>query len=381
MSSFDSQPPRNLNDTQLYPAMLEYPPETRGITEMTFTLARCQITSMYRCMADSRKPCGNTRKSYAEMSQQERNDWIDSCEQEFSQKFFRNYSATNALHWVTMVLTRMLFHKVRLHGINPHMDSKDITEPTRKRLFAVAVEVIELNCKLRTDPRTRPWLWLFSSYTQWHAFSLVLHWLRTDPLCKGSRRAWQAIEKAIVLRWEHPPSLLSGQKPQQWRSVLRQLGKARYARQEALDRRGRRGSRTASEKTGQASVFSLASATSHAPSSSRSSFPKPSHSYNSLESSSSRPQQLVQAPEVARTNAPGPLTPPITTTDVALQRDLTTPEQGNSQNIHSISSYQFDEIAGVLPHPDLMMIDETTFSAEEFQDLQDFSFLENYSLD
>ncbi|KAK1454971.1 hypothetical protein CMEL01_03731 [Colletotrichum melonis] len=381
MSSFDSQPPRNLNDIQLYPAMLEYPSETRGITEMTFTLARCQITSMYRCMADSRRHCESMSKSYAEMSQQERNDWIDFCEQEFSQKFLQNYSATNALHWVTMVLTRMLFHKVRLHGINPHVDSKDITEPTRKRLFAVAVEVIELNCKLRTDPRTRPWLWLFSSYTQWHAFSLVLHWLRTDPLCKGSRRAWQAIEKATVLRWEHPPSLLSGQKPQQWRSVLRQLGKARSARQEALDRRGRRGSRTASEKTGQPSAFSLASTTSHAPSSSGSSLPKPSHSYDSLLSSSSRHQHQVQTPEVVRTNAPGPLTPPITTTDVSLQRDLRTPEQGNSQNTHSVNGYQFDEIGGVLPHPDLMMIDETTFSAEEFQDLQGFSFLENYSLD
>lgn len=104
MNSFDSQPPRNLNDIQLYPAMLEYPPETRGITEMTFTLARCQITNMYRCMADSRRHCGNTRKSYAEMSQQERNDWIDSCEHEFSQKFFQNYSSINALHWVSFWL-------------------------------------------------------------------------------------------------------------------------------------------------------------------------------------------------------------------------------------------------------------------------------------
>lgn len=279
-----------------------------------------------------------------------------------------------------MVLTRMLFHKVRLHGFNPHEHSKVISEPTRKRLFAVAVEVIELNCKLRTDPRTRPWLWLFSSYTQWHAFSLVLHWLRTDPLCKGSRRAWQAIEKATVLRWEHPPSLLSGQKPQQWRSILRQLGKARSARQEALDRRGRRGSRTASDKAGQGSASSLASSACHAPPSSRTSFAKPSQSYNSLPSSSSQYQQREQALEVARPTVPGPLTPPITTTDVSLQQNLSTPEQGNSQNTNSMNSYQFDEIAGVLPHPDLMMIDDT-FSAEEFQDLGDFSFLENYSLD
>ncbi|KAK1690549.1 hypothetical protein BDP55DRAFT_756325 [Colletotrichum godetiae] len=380
MSSFDSQPPRNLNDAQLYPAMLEYPPETRGITEMTFTLARCQITNMYRCMADSRKHCGNMRKSYAELSRQERSDWIDSCEHEFSQRFFQDYSSTNALHWVTIVLTRMLFHKVRLHGCNPHDESGALTEATRKRLFAVAVEVIELNCKLRTDPRTRPWLWLFSSYTQWHAFSLVLHWLRTDPLCKGSRRAWQAIEKTIVLRWEHPPSLLSGQKPQQWRSVLRQLGKARSARQEAVDKRGRRGSHTASERNGQASASSLASTTCHAPSSSRTSFAQPAGPYSSLSSSSSRHQNREQAPDVCPKKPPGPLTPPTTTTDISLQQNPRTPGQGDPQNTNRMNSYQFDEITDLLPHPGLMMIDDT-FSAEEFQDLQDFSFMEDYSLD
>lgn len=135
----------------------------------------------------------------------------------------------------------MLFHKVRLHGCNPLQDAEAMSEETRERLFLVAVEVIELNYKLRTDPRTRQWLWLFSSYTQWHAFSLVLVWLQTRPLCRNSRRAWEAIEKAIVLRWEHPASLLNGRKPQQWRLIIKLLEKARHARQEALRRRARRG--------------------------------------------------------------------------------------------------------------------------------------------
>lgn len=109
MGSFDAQMPLNLNDTQLHPAMMEYPPETTGITDMTFTLARCQITSMYRCMIDSRRTCGTTGKTYEQLSFQERSDWIDSCESEFSQNFLRDYSPTIATHWVSYHTFNIIF--------------------------------------------------------------------------------------------------------------------------------------------------------------------------------------------------------------------------------------------------------------------------------
>ncbi|KAK2595688.1 hypothetical protein N8I77_013713 [Diaporthe amygdali] len=267
MSSFDTRPPQNLDDAQLNPTMTEYPPEPKGITEMTFTLASCQITSMYRCIADSRRMCGNTGKGYGELTPQERADWIEACESNFSERFLRDCSPTNPFHWVTVILTKMLFHKVRLHGCNPLQDAGAMSEENRERLFLVAVEVIELNYKLRTDPRTRPWLWLFSSYTQWHAFSLVLVWLRTKPLCRNSRRAWEAVEKAIVLRWEHPASLLNGRRPQQWRSIIKLLEKARSARQEALSKRARRGnSNSRRQASSRASLGSSSTAVSTVPS-------------------------------------------------------------------------------------------------------------------
>lgn len=100
MSSFDTHPPQNLDDAQLNPTMTEYPPEAKGITEMTFTLASCQITSMYRCIADSRRMCGNTGKGYGELTPQERADWIEACESNFSERFLRDCSPTNPFHWV-----------------------------------------------------------------------------------------------------------------------------------------------------------------------------------------------------------------------------------------------------------------------------------------
>lgn len=107
MSSFDTRPPQNLDDEQLNPAMTEYPPEAKGITEMTFTLASCQITSMYRCIADSRRTCGNTGKGYGELTPQERADWIEACESNFSERFLRDCSPTNPFHWVCSMLNYM----------------------------------------------------------------------------------------------------------------------------------------------------------------------------------------------------------------------------------------------------------------------------------
>lgn len=101
MSSFDTHPPQNLNDAQLDPVMTEYPPAAMGITDMTFTLASCQITRMYRCIADSRIMCGNTGKGYSELMSRERADWITGCESEFSERFLRDCSTTNPFHWVS----------------------------------------------------------------------------------------------------------------------------------------------------------------------------------------------------------------------------------------------------------------------------------------
>ncbi|KAF7553479.1 hypothetical protein G7Z17_g3602 [Cylindrodendrum hubeiense] len=68
MGTFDTRLPQNLNDAQLDPGMMEYPLEKRGFTGMTFTLVRCEVTNMYRCIADSRKVCGRMGKSYADLT-------------------------------------------------------------------------------------------------------------------------------------------------------------------------------------------------------------------------------------------------------------------------------------------------------------------------
>lgn len=273
----------------------------------------------------------------------------------------------------------MLFHKVRLHGCNPLQDAGAMTEETRNRLFPVAVEVIELNYRLRTDPRTRPWLWLFSSYTQWHAFSLVLVWLRAGPLCRGSRRAWEAVEKAIVLRWEHPASLLGGRKPQQWRSIIRLLEKARSARQEALGKRARRGNAGGgSHASSSGSLGSSSAAVSTMPNQNSVAetnasacpveFTQQPHSHLGLEISTRPPEA----------NGAALSDLPATSNNVSTSRThpngmVQTP--WHLENDGSIPGFSTDCIPGPVPDLDLMMMD-SQLCVENFEGVEDLSFLD-----
>lgn len=270
----------------------------------------------------------------------------------------------------------MLFHKVRLHGCNPLQDIGAMSD-THERLFLVAVEVIELNYKLRTDPRARQWLWLFSSYTQWHAFSLVLVWLQTRPLCRNSRRAWEAIEKAIVLRWEHPASLLNGRKPQQWRLIIKLLEKARSARKEALRKRARRGSasnrKQASSRGSQGSSETAMSTVPY--------LTLPAKTVNSTAQNTARQQpdhQLQSTATPLEASATGRLSPPAVTADIsssATQMEEMIENPWELTNQDTLPGCSNSGIAGPVPDLDLMMMD-TQLCAGDFEGVEDLSFLD-----
>lgn len=260
-----------------------------------------------------------------------------------------------------------------------------MSEETRERLFLVAVEVIELNYKLRTDPRTRPWLWLFSSYTQWHAFSLVLVWLRMKPLRRNSRRAWEAVEKAIVLRWEHPPSLLNGRKPQQWRSIIRLLEKARSARRKASSNRTRRASRNPSCTDRASLTGSLGSAstvastiTSQKSLADETNVSKDLSCAGTVSQQSIHQQQPTARPAEPRITGP-PTTPAATTSAMSTSAtQINEMDQGSwslmGQN--TMPNCSNDGVAGAVAGPDFMVIDGE-FSVDDFQGLQDFAFLDD----
>jgi hypothetical protein len=100
VSSFNTGLPKNLDDEELYPDKTEPAPRMDRFTDMTFSLLRCEITDMMRTMADKRRICAHTAKSFHEMTLQERDTWILSCEQYLNQRYVQHCSPSHPLQWV-----------------------------------------------------------------------------------------------------------------------------------------------------------------------------------------------------------------------------------------------------------------------------------------
>lgn len=252
-----------------------------------------------------------------------------------------------------------------------------MSEDTCEKLFLVAVEVIELNYKLWTDPRSRPWLWLFSSYTQWHAFSLVLVWLQRKPLRRNSRRAWEAIEKAIVLRWEHPASLLNGKKPQQWRLIIKLLEKARYARREALRKRTRReNANDRNQASSRGSMGSSETATSTIPVETFSAKRNIPTGQDAMTQQACHQLQTIATPIEA--NATGPVNSTAANNNASssvTQIKEITENPWHLMSQETISGLSADGIPGSVSDLDFMMMD-TDLCADDFQGVEDLTFLD-----
>lgn len=68
-----------------------------------------------------------------------------------------------------------------------------LSNEVRQRIFVAAIEIIECNYKLSTDPRCKQYRWLFQTYTMWHAISYVLLEACRRPWTALVERAWQGV--------------------------------------------------------------------------------------------------------------------------------------------------------------------------------------------
>lgn len=76
LSSFTSRPPLNVNDSDLYPSMTEYPSESKGMTDMSFTAVHCWASDTWRTMIDTRRT-DPAKKSFMSMTIAEKEAWVD----------------------------------------------------------------------------------------------------------------------------------------------------------------------------------------------------------------------------------------------------------------------------------------------------------------
>ncbi len=185
--SFDTQFPLNVNDSDISPEMIDFPPERIGSTDMTFCLIRYEICGLSRKLhtaSSGMSPCPKDSRS----TPQEQEDKLIEMYEHIDRKYLRLCAdkETDLLNWVSATIARLIMSKMSLVIYQPLMPSTgtDLPSDVRDRLFMASIEVVEYSKVLNSEPKIRRWRWLFQTYNQWHAVAYLL--------LEVCRRSWSA---------------------------------------------------------------------------------------------------------------------------------------------------------------------------------------------
>lgn len=108
ISSFDSPPPLNINDADLHPNMKEFPEQRIGLSETSFTVARCWVSDMWRTMIDIRRTDPSMGKSFVAMTPTEKEMWVDGQHDRLMQLLFGDKQSTEPLQCVWLPCSTLL---------------------------------------------------------------------------------------------------------------------------------------------------------------------------------------------------------------------------------------------------------------------------------
>lgn len=187
--SFDTRLPANINDAEISPESTEVPESRIGRSDCAVALVRYEICSMARQLhfaaSASAGMCPKSNLSTMEEKEQTLVEIYQKVEHKFLQHVV---DATDPLYWVAAMISRIIMAKsclVIYHSLMFPGSTHELSVEVRQRLFVSAIEIIECNYKLNTDPRCKQYRWLFKTYPQWHAIAYVL--------IETCRRPWTAL--------------------------------------------------------------------------------------------------------------------------------------------------------------------------------------------
>ncbi|KAJ5444234.1 uncharacterized protein N7458_008106 [Penicillium daleae] len=232
---YDTRLPLNINDDDITPEMTETPSEREGVTDVTFCLIRCEITSALRRANYS---CPGVRFRLGESG-----PGIERCERmiqiisnRVEERYIKHCDMNIPIHWAIATVGRLILAKLWLVVHHP-MTRKDrvinVSQATRESLFLTAIEVLEFGRLLETDPKTAKWGWLFRTNMQWHGLAFVLSEVCVRPICPVTDRAWNAIQ-GIYVEWERQATHKKGMLWRPLAALMKRAASTRAKQQEEL---------------------------------------------------------------------------------------------------------------------------------------------------
>ncbi|KAF7118657.1 hypothetical protein CNMCM5793_008195 [Aspergillus hiratsukae] len=170
-NSWDTKPPLNINDDQIFPGMTQQPQEQRGASEMIFCLSRIELSNFYTRTGVKMKEIGGTIQF---RDAEEIESLIDEVEDLIETKYLRYCDILNPLHFFTTGIVRSATNAVRLRARMPLLLKKTMTDVQRRDLCTLAERILDTNSAMYSNPSMKKFRWQMRAFFLWDALLCIL---------------------------------------------------------------------------------------------------------------------------------------------------------------------------------------------------------------
>ncbi|EPS25562.1 hypothetical protein PDE_00496 [Penicillium oxalicum 114-2] len=207
---WDTKPPLNINDDQIWPGMTERPVEQTGATDMIFCLSRAY---MGRRLAEAGKSI-TMAGPWSSSDYQRAEQVISAAEKEVEEGFIRYCDIVNPLHFLTIGLARSGMTAMRLKFRLPRLRDETATDQERREIFQLAQKNLDTDGAVHSHTGTSRFQWHTKPFFLWGTRDSLVVVLMT-LLTRRDLLTYEQIENAwnsVAELYRHHEELYDGRK-------------------------------------------------------------------------------------------------------------------------------------------------------------------------
>ncbi|KAK1818890.1 hypothetical protein LTR12_006697 [Friedmanniomyces endolithicus] len=191
--SWDTKPPWNVNDAQIWPGMTEVPEEPKAATEMIYVLSRA-------CVGKFFLKAGRGTPAQQLQGREEVDAGIREAEDEVENEFIRYCDVMDPLHFLTMVAARSAITNMRMRTTLPKYKWKTATDMERRDFFFLAQKILDTDISACQHSSLKKFQWhvsVFFVWGSWDSMIFTLTSLRKPEIFSDAETeaAWSRVEQ------------------------------------------------------------------------------------------------------------------------------------------------------------------------------------------
>ncbi|KAJ5477208.1 hypothetical protein N7539_007352 [Penicillium diatomitis] len=214
-STFTTQLPSNVSDTELDPGMNKAPQARPGRTEMTFTLARFEIIRFARTIRFSDQFCRNN--SYPCMDISQKVDEIDKFRAQLERQYLSSCDGQGPLGYFTVAFFDIAIEQLRLEVTKPRTNGELLTD-MQTVYHDICMRIVLKATELRKVESTARWQWQLPVSAEMDALAYLMlelclnhHIDARGALRKSAHRLYELLKTGMDTsnhsRWHHVKKL------------------------------------------------------------------------------------------------------------------------------------------------------------------------------